>query len=184
MIRYAHQEGMPFVEGLQGGRCLPQVYCVELSSTNPEVFFTDDVIWSHKSKGLFRLLILLESVDEVDDALHTIQPILSRFGSLLQLEQATILIEDTMSSAEKSKLASNMDMCIYRTATAEEFAASKLCMGRPTPKGYNPSRLGKEMNHSRFIILRPDRFVFAACNDPLKLESAMTELAFLFPDMA
>ncbi|PVH71142.1 hypothetical protein DL98DRAFT_597226 [Cadophora sp. DSE1049] len=65
---------------------------------------------------------------------------------------------------------------VMRIATAEEFAADKLCDRRPAPSYYDEYRLKKEVKGRTFIILRQDRFAFAACADKAELDIAAARI--------
>jgi hypothetical protein len=64
---------------------------------------------------------------------------------------------------------------VYRLATAEEFAGSPLCRGRPKPEYYDPHQLAKALGRSMFVLVRPDRIVYAACDDVSQLEKEVRE---------
>ncbi|SCO90055.1 uncharacterized protein FRV6_14183 [Fusarium oxysporum] len=164
MIRYQWQEGMgmAFLPRLGGGRNFPQVYAVRITNTpqNEQVFFTDDIIFSPEKKGLFQVVVILQhlkNAGEIETALHGLQGI---SNGALRDSEATVFVDNTRAAPCDLE-----GRHIYRVATAAEFADSPaLIAGRPEPKGYDPHRMSKETNNNTFVILRPDRFVFAACN--------------------
>lgn len=69
---------------------------------------------------------------------------------------------------------------VYRTATGDEFARSTLCESRPIPRGYDETLMWKSIGGKRYVVLRPDRFVFAVCNTETELVKAAACLAQLF----
>lgn len=176
MTQYEHERDMPFLPELGGGKCFPQVYCVDLNDPSAKVYFTDDVIWHNDKKCLFQLLVLPKTLETMSSLIKSIEALLSRPGSPLTLEDTTVMLDDVSFMACKG--ASNLlpQRQLYRVASGEEFAGSRLCNGRPKPKGYDPHRLGKEVNHCPLVILRPDRFVFAACKNIENLENALESL--------
>ncbi|EEA23552.1 hypothetical protein TMatcc_002429 [Talaromyces marneffei ATCC 18224] len=161
LIRYQYSNGMPFIPSLNGGLCVPQVYCKSLTPDNM-VYFTDDVIFKQK-KGLFQLVVYLKDPGEVATVGKDISSIetISQ-GYIYESDIACLTEFDAQSLTHYSKNESPYPT--YSIATGEEFARSELCKGRPEPRYYNPYRLRKELKGHRYIILRPDRFVFASCS--------------------
>lgn len=164
MVRYEYKAGLPFIPEMGGGVCLPQVYCSPLFPADDRIFFTDDIIWSSDKRGLFKLVVLAKSAADLDSMLSRLSDIESLSGGHVQEKDVTVILEDVSSRISQVSLDKKWDDKIFRIASAEEFASSELCNGRPEPQGYDPYRLGKEVKNKRFIFLRPDRFVFAACN--------------------
>lgn len=73
------------------------------------------------------------------------------------------------------------DSGAYRLATANEFVEEKrLSSVRPPPQFYDLYRMEKEMKGQQFIILRPDRFVFAAVDSQENLRTTAGHLKKLF----
>ncbi len=180
LTRYEWRDGenMAFLPSMGGGSNFPQVYCVALDGVEErgDVRFTDDVIFDEAKKGLFRLVIF------IDEILHLrqVQPLLDCIddisGGVLRAAETTFIVKSTDIPPESV----NMEYGdVYRLATASEFAASPLCTGRPEPRYYDPHRIWQESAGKQFIILRPDRFVFAACGDLDELREAAVKLAGL-----
>lgn len=166
MIRYKHQKGLPFVRELGGGLNIPQVYA--LNFANKKVAFTDDLIFDSSKKGLFQLLVLVDGSDKVDSSLQQIEGISKIAGGLVQDDEITVLIQDL--GAEFRGDASHPGH-VARIASGEEFAADgRLCRNRPAPKYYDPYKIGRELGaYNAFVILRPDRFVYASCSTRVEL---------------
>lgn len=166
MVQYHHSEGMPFLPELGGGLCLPQVYCRSVRKEATQIFFTDDVVFARGKKAFFQILVL---ADSIEDAISC-RDAMTRIGELcngeINPDEATTLIEDPTCETRE-----NINY-IFRVASGEEFANSSLCEKRPSPKYYDASIIGKYLKRRKFIILRPDRFVFAACNTLEELERA------------
>lgn len=187
MTRYRYERGLAFVGDLSGGGgggrigagglLLPQVYAREFgtgSGSQGKVWFTDDLIFSAEKKGLFQLLVLPDRVEEIElltrDLDKTIDDDISA-ASLLLASETTVLVQSTTSASVSP---SETGMVITRLATAAEFAADPvLCKNRPPPIGYDPLRIRKEVQGRKYVILRPDRFVFAACGTRAELREAV-----------
>ncbi|ETN37465.1 uncharacterized protein HMPREF1541_07087 [Cyphellophora europaea CBS 101466] len=171
MVRYKWAPGMAFLPDDFGGRCLPQVYCrplfISTKSTDPGVRFTDDVIFGADKKMLFQLVLLVDNLSAAKKALLDLQAVdLERVSKgMLSGKEATCITHD--SSLEPDDVDEPLipfKQQLYRIATAEEFAATEaLCRNRPEPIGYNMYQMREAMKGRRYVIVRPDRFVFAAC---------------------
>ncbi|KAL4811243.1 hypothetical protein BDV18DRAFT_128954 [Aspergillus unguis] len=171
MVRYKHSPGMPFIPELNGGLCLPQVYC----KCGPEnIFFTDDVIFNPSKKGLFQLLIYLENASELEPAREAVSAIEGFGRDEIHIEEATYIIQEPDWSPDKANKHADS---VYQLATSEEFAGSQLCKGRPEPQYYDMHYLGRALGGSKYVIVRPDRFIFAACSSREELQRAVREAA-------
>ncbi|CAM1508577.1 Fc.00g054250.m01.CDS01 [Cosmosporella sp. VM-42] len=179
MTRYQWQDGMgmAFLPRLGGGGNFPQVYAVPITNTprGGRVVFTDDIIFSPQKKGLFQVVVLLQPRSDshgVEFALSGLEDI---SNGVIRDGEATVFVDNTQAPPLDLK-----SRHVYRFATAAEFAKDPvLCAGRPEPKGYDPHRMSKEVGNKKFVILRPDRFVFAACNTRADLASAAQTLGKL-----
>ncbi|KAJ6090284.1 hypothetical protein N7486_009099 [Penicillium sp. IBT 16267x] len=167
MVRYENSSGkLPFLSEYNGGVCLPQVYCKAAGNPNGDVLFTDDVIFGSQKQGLLQLVVYLKDVNELPIAQKEVMDIDDHSNGEIQAIEATFLIED--SSSQLSDAAHN----VFRLATGDEFKESPLCEGRPTPQFYDPLCLAKELMGRKFVIVRPDRFIFAACHSKEELWNA------------
>ncbi|KAJ5125209.1 monooxygenase [Penicillium atrosanguineum] len=173
-IQYSYLPEMPFMPELSGGSCFPQTYCMALHK-DAAVQFTDDVIFEGKT-SLFQIVVLLNNVEELASAVHDLKA-LNEGNELLSLRDATFFVPRT-SCKPDTDYGSRQSVC--RTATGDEFASSILCDSRPIPRGYDEMLMWKSVNGKRYVVLRPDRFVFAACNTEAELGKAATRLAQLF----
>ncbi|KAE8154571.1 hypothetical protein BDV25DRAFT_126440 [Aspergillus avenaceus] len=162
LIRYRHMDGMPFLRELNGGLNLPQVFCKNMKGV---VFFTDDVIFHSKSTGLFRLFVYLQSDEELDSASDVVKMAEEISKEEFAAEAVPFLIETIGETATG-------DSRLFQIASAEDFAQSPLCNGRPEPTHYDPLLIRTEVR-AKYVIVRPDRFVFAACNDGESLRAAI-----------
>ncbi|KIW16621.1 hypothetical protein PV08_03809 [Exophiala spinifera] len=66
---------------------------------------------------------------------------------------------------------------VYRIATGDEFAACRLCRNRPPPTGYDMLRVRAEVGGRKYVLVRPDRFTFAACRSGAELAGACGRIA-------
>ena len=69
---------------------------------------------------------------------------------------ATFLVEN-MAINETGELRN-----VFRLASVEEFAQSRLCSQRPKADFYDHLCLGKELRGMRLTFVRPDRFIFGS----------------------
>lgn len=173
MTKYQHREGLPFIPEMEGGLLLPQVYAYDLKTQ--KVCFTDDLIFAPQKAGLFQLLILPDGLDDLHTLTQGIDDVDRVSRNLLQSNEATILIQSTTASTGSMALP---QQDVARLATGEEFAADPvLCRNRPEPLGYDEHRLHREIRGRKYVILRQDRFVFAACDTIVELKDAAGQLA-------
>lgn len=159
----------PFVEEMGGGKTIPQVLC---TNDDGQLRFTDDVIFGASGKmGIFRLLVLVDSLQEIEAAAEELRGITSspsRSNGLLSAGEATYLIT---SSASPPKDKDN----VFRIVSKEELDAKKA----EEMKRYDETIMRRETT-GKYIILRPDRFTFAACLDVTELGVALEELERMF----
>lgn len=170
MARYEHSGHMPFLPEYSGGVCLPQVYCKPVLGAGSEVLFTDDVIFASSKSGLFQLLVYVPNLEELKSAKDTVSRIDVFSKGEVKSTEVTFLVEEICEADEDAK-------DVYRLATSDEFAQSDLCEGRPAPMYYDPLYLAKVIDGKRFILLRQDRFIFAACDTREELVQAANKLA-------
>lgn len=158
-----------------GGLCFPQTYCISLQP-NAEVHFTDDVIFAEKGTP-FQIVVLLNHPDERDIAVQELGDI--KGSALLSPSEATFFVPRS-SCASNGDRAGTCQYPLFRSATGDEFARSALCDSRPVPRGYNEMLMWESVEHRRYVVLRLDRFVFAACKDGAELAKAVAQLNELF----
>ncbi|MCJ1244020.1 hypothetical protein MMC30_001217 [Trapelia coarctata] len=194
MIQYDYRPGMPFLEQFEGGRMFPQVFCAPVGELAPPMpMFTDDIIFSKEKKCLFQLVVIVESVAEIGRLKADLADIDTLSEGELDAEEATFILHDfsylkaSVSSASfqagpKSNLEdgdiATIPRYITRTVTSGEYAATTdhhpdYAIHRPPPLRYNHERIRNDIGKDKkFVILRPDWFVFAACRDKGELEKA------------
>ena len=171
MVQY-EGEGLAFLAG--GGRNFPQVYVSPLSDPH-NVLFSDDVLFPLHKKGLFQVAVLLRTLSEAEAAYQSLVGLENISQGTLREDEATLFLDST------ENLVGDVNRRqIYRLATAAKFAGDAKCARRPKPIGYDLHRMSKEVGFKKFVILRPDRFVFAACDTRKELHSAAEQLVTLF----
>ncbi|KAJ5974815.1 monooxygenase [Penicillium waksmanii] len=175
-VQYAHEPGLPFLPGMSGGGCFAQTYCVAVSDKESRAFFTDDAIFASSKICPFQVVILLPHLEALMPTLGELEGIEQVAPQLLRFSEATIFVP--RKSVPPGAEAPNSRL--YRSATAEEFGKSSLCNGRPFPRGYNEDLMWQSMSGKRYVILRPDRFVFAACKTVADLGVAARRLEAMF----
>ena len=177
MVRYDYKPGMAFLPELGGGVCFPQGYCVpvicrDIADQIESVMFTDDAIFASHKRGLFQVVVLLEHEDQLDAAKSLLENLEADPTELLYVAEATFLVRNTetmteMHSANKVAHCAVKNMPqetnVFRLTTADVFEQSHLCQNRPKPVYFEVNHLFQVLKGKRFVILRPDRFVFAAC---------------------
>ncbi|EXJ62602.1 hypothetical protein A1O7_03040 [Cladophialophora yegresii CBS 114405] len=180
MGKYRYTSGMAFLPDMTGGRCLPQVYCRSVHHSTkdelPTVQFTDDVLLNGpRANALLRLLIVVDDIKEVEKGWKKLKELdLDKISNgEVRGSTALFLVHDpTLGIQPEDYLSDLPPASIYRIATADEFAASDLCKNRPYPTGYDMYRIKKDMRGRKYILMRPDRFVYAACNTTTELLAA------------
>ena len=175
MIRYEWQEGLPFIGNSCGGICLPQVVCTPVLSTSKrlEMCFTDDIIFRKGKKGIFQLVVLLENAADIKLAREAIAGLDILSANFILPSEVTFIIQ----KSEVGVFHSDISNDVYRLATAEEFAASEtLCKGRPAPRYYDMYQMRKDLRRKRFVIVRPDYFLYAACDTDEQLKEISSSI--------
>lgn len=172
--RYKWKDGMAFLPDLAGGVYFPQVYCRSVfSNSDDEVGFTDGVIFKSPTTPLLRLVVSVKNMAEARAAHSDLESLDLEAISQgeLKLEQACFLVHDPLLKPP-TDLTAIPTTQIYRVATGEEFAQSRLCVNRPEPVGYDMYQIQVGMQGRRYVLVRPDRFVFAACRSGEDLKVA------------
>ena len=163
MISYKWQEGLPFLGNSLGGLSLPQVYCAPISSSIKVLgaMFTDDVIFQKNKRGMFQLLVLLDNMADLGATRKSLLGIDELSDQYVLAEEATFIVQTLDVKVMPNEIGND----VFRLATAEEFAATdSLCKNRPAPRYYDMYRMKKDLHGKKFAIVRPDRFVYAACD--------------------
>lgn len=165
--RYTYRDGLHFLARDGGGVLLPQVYCRSVVPRGSTVQFTDDIVHATEKLGLFQLVVLLKSASEVGPIIHQLGSfdIDELSSGFVKHAEITVIIHDltaTLSEPQQREL-ETQSVRVVRTASSSEFEVSPLCNNRPAPRHYDPYRIAAELPGKTFVIVRPDRFTFAAC---------------------
>lgn len=178
-IQYTYLPGMAFLPELGGGCSFAQTFCIELLGKKRygDVQLTDDVVFSPEKTKLFQIVVLLDSLTQTVDADKAIRG-LDAISSHLSPTEATMFLRRETMDETVDEIGTHR---VFRTATAEEFSNSELCKGRPEPRGYVEGAMWHGVRNKRFVIVRHDRFVFAACDNREELELAAGRIEKLFP---
>jgi hypothetical protein len=88
---------LPFCPNHGGGVGFPQVYFapIDLSSTDLEVLFSDDIIFRQGKEGIFQLVVLLKSLSELGVARLALQNVDKISGKYVVAEEATFIVQST-----------------------------------------------------------------------------------------
>lgn len=188
LAQYKFEVGMHFLPDLSGGKLLPQVYCVKLDTRGVwgHVSFTDDVIFSLEKRGLFQVVALVDSIEDVEKAEADACSMEGDSTGLLLPHEVTIVVRDTQGLLNSCGAPGPVAVKrlrhtnVVRLASGAEFASSPLCEKRPAPKFYDHQRFFSEVPGKRFVVVRQDRFIFASCRDVAELRRATTCLRSMF----
>lgn len=170
LVKYKYSPGLPFDPSHSGGACLPQVYCKSAQEPG-EIFFSDDVIFQRSKKGLFQLLVYVPTVDDLKEAKELVSCMKEVCQGMIHLSEVTFLVE------QSGKLTATQTdtSSVYYLATGEEFSQSPLCRGRPEPRYYDSLDMQRALGGNRFTLVRPDRFIYGACNNRQDLEKIISD---------
>ena len=143
------------------------------------VQFTDDVIFAEGKKGIFQIVLLLNGLQGLKSATDDIYGIEGN-GFFLPDDATFFVPRMSVHASANDHEQGFVSTRLYRSASTEEFAQSDLCQFRPRPYGHNETLMWKTMAGKLYILLRPDRFVFAACSTKADLEQAARRLVEVF----
>lgn len=176
MIRYRGAPGLPFIPGMHGGLNIPQVYAFNLKTN--EVNFTDDLIFSPGKRGLLQLLLLPETTNELRLLLKQVEEVDESSQGFIKADEVTVLVQTTDPGFKlDDKNTDTKNLVVARLATGDEFLEdSTLCINRPPPVGYDAWRLWREVGRKKFVIIRPDRFTYAAGSSKDELALAIKQI--------
>lgn len=133
-----------------------------------QIHFTDDMIFRANVHGLFRMFVYLRIDTEVVSARDTLQKVEAWSKGEICANQVPIIVDEM--GQGKEMITSDQ---VYQIASDDEFANSPLCNRRPEPVCYDKHLL-RDTVGGKYVIMRPDRFVFAACNTERELAEAVT----------
>lgn len=178
LSRYVWRDGMSFLSEFSGGVMCPQVYCRSVfANIDSQVHFTDDVIFKSPHNSFLSLVVSVSNVAEAQTAYSELKgldlPQISH--GELKLEDVCYIVHDPLLEAPVLSTPISPTQ-IYRIATIEEFKQSSLNVNRPEPAGYDMYCIRTELRGRRYILVRPDRFVFAACTSGKELKEACDKI--------
>ena len=187
MTKYDWAPGMPFLQQYEGGKSFPQVFSAPIDGPAPPIpTFTDDTIFAPEKKGLFQIVALLSSTDQLNAARADITQLKScRSFWILDPSEATFIVHGGASGAASASSLPDKDEMrknIIRVLGADEYVAADrtddaITKGfpRPPPLFYDPNRIRKDIGYDKvYAIVRWDRFVFAACRNYSELQHAVS----------
>ena len=176
LTRYTYVPGLPFMPDMSGGRTFPQVLCAPIGSPlgSSRPLFTDDVIYGIGKtlrKEMFQLVVLLDTMAEAKTVMQDLNDLAEAYQQIISVQEATYLVINPIRE--------NMDAKgdiegVWRLVTVQEYDTS-LWNDLPDPSGYDAGRLRQDVK-GKYVILRPDRFIFAACRSLRELTVAVGEL--------
>ena len=162
--KYDYSAGMAFFPDSQGGMMFSQVY---LRTAEGTVLFSDDMIFSLEKRSLFQLVVLASSSSEIEELAEELRRV--RVAEQM-VKEALYAVQDlnvAPAKLEKKRLRA------ARIASVDEFNGSPLSERRKPVLGYDPQVWRSQHAGRRYIVVRPDRFVFAACKNALELANAL-----------
>lgn len=187
MMRYDYTPDTPFLADYGGGISLPQVFAAPIDQPAPPLpMFTDDVIFSKQKRGVFQVVALAGSLEQLQD----IQSSIATMGKNYDIDDVLLLAETTyiMHSYADQK---GQDFCnmgpilqaesIVRVIDAEEYKTAgetrdALAQGFPRPKpiNYDPYRIYNDLGKDvLFAVVRWDRILFARCRSLSELKAVL-----------
>ena len=166
--KYDYSEGMAFFPHSQGGMMFSQVY---LRTAEDTLLFSDDMIFTLGKRSLFQLVVLASSSSEIQELAEELRRV--RVAEQM-IEEASYIVQDLNVESTKMEM---KGLKVARIASADEFKKSPLSDGSVSVLGYNPHLWRSQHPGRRYIVLRPDRFVFAACKDVMELADALRAVA-------
>ena len=117
---------------------------------------------------------MVDRVDEVGPAVSALAGLSQLSQGLVQEDEATIFVHGfTAKRPADAKVEVGKTGPLVRIATGPEFAADvRLCTNRPALRHYDAHQMKHEDHGQKFVIIRPDRFVYAACSSIDELQRA------------
>jgi hypothetical protein len=171
-LKYSYENNVAFLQNFDGGKTFPQVYCRVLYADNGQIQFTDDVIFTSRKQGLFQLIQLVEQFSEARVDTNLLTRIDNCSNGCVIGKEMTVFCKK-QNGDEEIKLA-NVSYAVVVTGEASEN--SSLSISRRGTEDYNEFRFWTTFPGKRYVIVRPDRFVFAACVDEVELEYALQKI--------
>ncbi len=118
-------------------------------------------------------MVLLDRASDISSAVQDLADLKSTFEGDLSVDEATYIVAERLRDVEPDVATKSATEGVYRIVYADEYDSST-CPDRPEPVGYDGDRL-REVK-ARYVIVRPDRFIFASCNTSKDLVNASRSL--------
>lgn len=174
---------MPFLPQYGGGSSFPQVFAAPLNEPAPSTpAFTDDAIFANGKRGIFQIAVLLETAMQINVAQRELAEVISRNQTIIDTAETTYIIHShlpVLVAAQRVPHTSNDSKNIVRVIDADEYINAGLINApssnrRPNPLYYDPNRIRRDLGKQiRYVVVRWDRIVFAACRDTQQLQQAL-----------
>lgn len=184
MMRYNYTPDTPFLANYGGGISFPQVFAAPIDQPAPPLpMFTDDAIFSKQKRGVFQVVALTSSIEQLRDVRRSIVTLEKNYDieDVLLLAETTYILHNC--ARQKNQDCSNLGSIsqtesIVRVIDAEEYKAAgetpnalALTFPRPEPINYDPNRICNDLGKDViFAIVRWDRIVFARCRSISELK--------------
>ena len=189
MTKYDYAPGMPFLPEYLGGKSFPQVFSAPIDGPAPPIpTFTDDSIFAPSKKGIFQVVALVDSIYQFRAARADISRVQCPTSlSILDPAEATFLVHGEIPSVVDAPAFLGKEIPIenvIRVLGADEYTAAGQTetalatqFPRPEARHYDPNRIRKDLGSDKiYVIVRWDRFVFAACQNLEELQHAVSLL--------
>jgi len=172
VTRYKHRRGCPFLPDQSGGISVPQVFCeqekeISKIDSGKQPLLTDDAIFSKSKMGICQLVVLADTMNEaltINEDLKTLNLEKCSQG-YLHAHEATYIIPAFTEPVGVAPSGLN----ILATRSVKDLMQDKSLTSLDFSH-YKPDRINKEFPGKKFLIVRQDRFSFAACSSVWELE--------------
>ncbi|KAH8585709.1 hypothetical protein B0O99DRAFT_657166 [Bisporella sp. PMI_857] len=174
MTKYTWAPGLHFFASIRRRSVLPSA-------------FTDDTIFARHKSGIFQLVVILDSIDQLQTSRAELQ-LVRNVDTItgLRTQEATFVVHglSTMISTTHPALRGEKEReGVIRVLSAEEYTAAGSTgvakaakFPRHPPHFYDPNRIRVDLGFdARYVIVRYDRFVFAACSNIDDLQVAVNK---------
>ena len=186
MAKYDWSVGMPFLPQYDGGKSFPQVFSAPIDGPAPAIpTFTDDTVFAPQKKGIFQIVAILDSLDQLPNVRDDLALVKTSDSlSALDPTEATLILHGEIPAIPQTSTLLGPESTrgnTIRVLSAQEYTAAgvtetalKIGFPRPPPLFYDPNRIRKDLGLDKvYVIVRWDRFVFAACRNRSELQNAV-----------
>jgi len=130
-----------------------------LGSVNPRL--TDDVVFASSKTGLFQLVAVLDTPEALDGTMEELESAKELLSDEIRVDEATYIITQPHQMIIEVPDRQSTRENVVRVLSLDEFTPHMLG-NYPELKGYDSELLRREIS-GKYVILRPDRFMFAEC---------------------